>query len=71
MLILCLFGEKIFGPEKMNYIWSAISSSSCMISLLCVIGIIGTFWVGYKAVGAVGEVAKTGLDVAGRSFDNI
>jgi hypothetical protein len=69
--MLCLFGEKMFGKDKMNMIWSAVSSSYCLIMVCCVIALVGTFLIGTKVVGTAGTVAGTTVDVAGRSFDTL
>lgn len=60
ILILCLFGDKIFGSDKMNMIWSSISSSYCLLVVCCVMALGGIFMTGSKVI-----------DTAGRSFDNL
>lgn len=55
MLILLLFGDKIFGADKMNYIYSAICSSYCVMLICCLIAMIGTFWIGSKAISVAGD----------------
>ena len=58
MIILCLFGNKIFGAEKMNMIWSVFSSSSSLMMICCIVALLGTLWMGSKVV-----------ETAGKSFD--
>lgn len=53
MVALAYFGPRTIGQEDTNIIWASMSSSSCALFILCIIMMIGTFWVTERTVTTV------------------